>query len=437
MEVFGAYAFNKSHAAAYSVITYQTAYLKLYYEPELITAILNNRIAKMDEVKKYINYAKSKKILILSPDINESDVYFSVKNKKIRYGLCALKGVGELLCKKIIEERNKNGKFAGLEDLLTRCIDFGINRKMLESMIFSGAFDCFGKKRSELLAVYETALERINNDRKNKAGGQISIFDTILKDDSAISIVYPKLAEIDNFLKLKKEKEVIGIYLSGHPLDKFIDQMSGYTFNSSMIEESEDNKEGSFDIDEDGDVDNSNLELSYGIEDGTHVVCGGIISEIRRTITKSNKTMAIVTIEDLYGTFDCLFFPRIFDKVKAELVVDGFVTIEGKFSVRPGEKPVIYAENLSAWNTENTQNQNLKTFTKEQEPVQKLFLRFDLKNLDLKNSVFDILESYIGEVPVFVKSDKTLYSTKQTTLASEACLAELCLLLGKENVVLK
>ena len=437
MEVFGAYAFNKSHAAAYSVITYQTAYLKLYYEPELITAILNNRIAKMDEVKKYINYAKSKKILILSPDINESDVYFSVKNKKIRYGLCALKGVGELLCKKIIEERNKNGKFAGLEDLLTRCIDFGINRKMLESMIFSGAFDCFGKKRSELLAVYETALERINNDRKNKAGGQISIFDTILKDDSAISIVYPKLAEIDNFLKLKKEKEVIGIYLSGHPLDKFIDQMSGYTFNSSMIEESEDNKEGSFDIDEDGDVDNSNLELSYGIEDGTHVVCGGIISEIRRTITKSNKTMAIVTIEDLYGTFDCLFFPRIFDKVKAELVVDGFVTIEGKFSVRPGEKPVIYAENFSAWNTENTQNQNLKTFTKEQEPVQKLFLRFDLNNLDLKNSVFDILESYIGEVPVFIKSDKTLYSTKQTTLASEACLAELCLLLGKENVVLK
>ena len=434
METFAAYAFNKSHAAAYSMISYQTAYLKHYYEPEFLTAILNDRITKADEIKNYINYAKSKKIKILPPDINLSDVYFSVKNGEIRFGLTALKGVGEGVCQKVVEERQANGPFTSMEDMLQRCSDFGVNRKMLDSMIYAGAFDCFGRKRSELLAVYETALERVSNDRKNRAAGQISFFDEILKDDSTLAISYPTLPEIDNFNKLKKEKEVIGIYLSGHPLDKYIDQMQNYSFNSSMIQDGEEDEQMHGLEDDDEDIGPSVKD--YGIEDGAQITCGGIVSEVRRTITKSsNKAMAIVTVEDLYGTYDVLFFPKIYERVKNDLNQDSFVTIVGKFSARQGEKPVIYAEKLSLWN--NAEEVQQKPIGDQPKPIeQKIFLRFDLDS-NLKERVFEILDSYPGKVPVFVRSKSQMFSVKKSIDPKNACLAELEILLGKENVFLK
>lgn len=435
METFAQYAFNKSHAAAYSLITYQTAYLKRYYEPEFLTAILNDRITKADEIKNYINYAKSKKIKILPPDINLSDVYFSVKNGEIRFGLTALKGVGEAACQKLVEERKKNGQFTSMEDMLSRCCDFGINKKMLESMIYAGAFDCFGHHRSEFLAVYETALERVNNDRKSRAGGQMSFFDSILKEDNALAINYPNLPEIDNFQKLKKEKEVIGIYLSGHPLDKYIDQMKNYSFNSSMIQVEDDDEMMAVDDEETEDV--GPRVVDYGIADGTRITCGGIVSEIKKTITKTNQSMAIVTMEDLYGNFDVMFFPKMYERVKNDLVEDSFVTIEGKFSARPGERPIVMGERLSLWkNDEESARENEKSDIKTQKS-QKLFLRFDLENASLKNDVFDCLESYAGFVPVLVKSGSTLFDTHKLTSAKPGCIAELEALLGKENVVLK
>ena len=436
METFAQYAFNKSHAAAYSLVTYQTAYLKCHYEPEFITSILNNRITNADEIKNYINYAKSKKIEILPPDINLSECYFSVKNDKIRFGIAALKGVGEGLTKLVLEERDKNGPFVSMEDLLTRCTDFGVNKKMLESLILSGALDCFGHKRSELLAVYETALERAATDRKARAGGQMSLFDDVLKEDNALVITYPKLPELDNFTKLKREKETIGIYLSGHPLDKYIDNMKGYSFNSSMIQKDEEEEQQ---IDEEGNVvekDNS----SFDIADGTMVTCGGLVSAIKRTITKSNQPMAIVTMEDLYGTYDVMFFPKIYEKVRSSLTVDSFVTIEGKFSARPGQNPVIMAEKLMLWNNSSEQKveqQKVEQQKEIQETGKKMYLRFDLENNVLKESVFDCLDSYIGDAPVFVKSGGTMFATKKFTSAKNGCLAELEAILGKENIIVK
>ena len=439
METFAQYAFNKSHAAAYSMVTYQTAYIKCHYEPEFITSILNNRITNADEIKNYINYAKSKKIEILPPDVNLSDRYFSVKDGKIRFGIAALKGVGEGVTQLVIDEREKNGPFKSMEDMLVRCADFGVNKKMIESMILSGAFDCFGHHRSELLAVYEKTLERVANDRKSRVGGQMSLFDDILKEDTALSINYPSLPELDNFNKLKKEKETIGIYLSGHPLDKYIDNMSSYTFNSSMIQKEDGDEAEQVPYDE---YDNNEYSQKYDIEDGTYITCGGLVSAIKRTMTRSNQPMAIVTVEDLYGTYDVMFFPKIYERVKNSLNTDSFVTIEGKFSARVGQNPVIMAEKMFLWDNTTKQEQGaikqeFKTNQTETQQQQKMYLRFNLDDIDLKNSVFDILESYIGNVPVFVKSGNTMFNTKISTSAKNGCIAELEALLGKENIVVK
>lgn len=285
------------------------------------------------------------------------------------------------------------------------------------------------------MAVYETALERVNNDRKSRAGGQMSFFDSILKEDNALAINYPNLPEIDNFQKLKKEKEVIGIYLSGHPLDKYIDQMKNYSFNSSMIQVEDDDEMMAVDDEETEDV--GPRVVDYGIADGTRITCGGIVSEIKKTITKTNQSMAIVTMEDLYGNFDVMFFPKMYERVKNDLVEDSFVTIEGKFSARPGERPIVMGERLSLWkNDEESARENEKSDIKTQKS-QKLFLRFDLENASLKNDVFDCLESYAGFVPVLVKSGSTLFDTHKLTSAKPGCIAELEALLGKENVVLK
>lgn len=434
MEKFGSYAFNKSHAAAYSYVTYQTAWLKYYYEPEFLTAILNNRITKSDDLKKYLAYAKSVNIEILPPDVNESKTLFSVKGESIRFGLSAIKGIGGGICDQIISEREQNGKFTSLENFLSRTVDFNLNKRLIEGFISAGAFDCFGKKRSQLIAVYEKAMACAVKDAKSRVAGQFSMFGDLMSADDSIKIDYPNLDEFEHMEKLKKEKEVCGIYISGNPLDAYLSQMINYNFNSTMIQDGDDESTQTDDMEQN--------DFVSDIKDGMQVECGGIVSVVKRRMTKAgNKPMAIITIEDVYGEFDCMMFPKTYEKFAESLQADRIVHINGKVSVRVGEKPIILIENISYLDEKTavqTAKPDLKTAfvqeTKQEEKVKKVYLQFDITNQVLVNTLNEIVSGYPGKSPVLVQFNKKIYPLGYFVEPSNALVAEISRIIGRDNI---
>ncbi len=435
MEKFGSYAFNKSHAAAYSYVTYQTAYLKYYYRPEFLTATLNNRITKSDDLKKYLVYAKSEGIEILPPDINESKTLFSVKGESIRFGLSAIKGIGGAICDQIIAEREKNGKFKSLENFLSRTVEFGLNKRLIEGFIYSGAFDCFGKKRSQLISVYENAMACATKEAKSKISGQFSMFGGLMGEEESIKIDYPNIPEYDDMTKLKREKEICGIYISGSPLDKYIDKLSSYSFNSSMLAQDENVING------DGEEIESQEVLS-DIKDGMPVECGGIISNIHKIFTKqSNKPMAIITIEDVYGEFEAMMFNKLYEKEYETLAVDRIAHISGRVSVRVDEKPIILIEKIdyldeTASEEPEKVSKKLEIGESVEDKVKrvKVYLNFNLNNSELVEKVGALLRTYPGESQTFVQYERKLYDLKCNVEVCNSLKAELINLLGENNV---
>ena len=435
MEKFGSYAFNKSHAAAYSYVTYQTAWLKYYYEPEFLTAILNNRITKSDDLKKYLAYAKSVNIEIQPPDINESKTLFSVKGESIRFGLSAIKGIGGGICDQIIKEREDNGKFTSLENFLTRTVEFNLNKRLIEGFISAGAFDCFGKKRSQLIAVYEKAMACAVKDSKSKLAGQFSMFGDLMGSDDSIKIDYPNLNEFDHMEKLKKEKEVCGIYISGNPLDEYLPQMVNYNFNSMMIQEGDDDGMQT--------EDSEQSEFVSDLKDGMQIETGGIVAEVKKIMTKQgNKPMAIITIEDIYGDFDCMMFPKTYEKFGASLETDRIVHINGKVSIRVGEKPIILIESISYLDEHKAENavpaEQKKAFVSEEksedEPIKKVYMQFDISNQTLVNTLSEIISGYAGKSPVLVQYNKKIYPLGCFVEPSNAFVAEISRIIGQGNI---
>lgn len=389
MEKFGSYAFNKSHAAAYAHVTYQTAYLKTYYEPEFLTAVLNNRITNIDEIKNYVTYAKEEKIEILPPDINKSQTMFSCDSTgKIRFGLAALKGVGINVIDTIIEERNNNGEFKNIVDFVNRFDNNILNKRCMESLILSGAFDCFKVKRSQLMQVYATLLDRASFDRKNRASGQFSLFDTVLKTDVVNDITYPNIAEFDEQTRLKLEKEVVGVYISGHPLSNYTKKFTEYNLTADMLQTEED------DVEQVEEQDESDV-VYEGLTDGMEVTCGGIVVEVKKLLSKRDKKeMAFVKVEDLYGVIELMLFPQAYAKFKGKLVNDALVTIHGKLSIRSGEKPVVMVDNVIPWELNDNKKEEVKIAT--------LYLKYDVSNIALHDDIYKTLTNYPGESSVIV-----------------------------------
>ena len=395
MADFAKYAFNKSHAAAYSLVTYQTAYLKTYYEPEFLTAVINNRITNSDEIKNYVTYAKEEKIEVLPPDINKSGTFFTVKDNKIRFGLAALKNVGVNVVDQIIAERDANGDFKDLNDFINRLDTSLLNKRCVESMILSGAFDCFGAKRSQMMRVYPQIIEKAVSDRKHQATGQFSLFGDILKEDKTNIVEMPNIPEYDDQTKLKLEKEVVGIYISGHPLGNYVDMMKTFNFNGGMLVEAESADEMS---------DEEEKENKYdGLTDNMDVVCGGVITEMKKLYSKRDGSeMAIIKVEDLYGSFDAMLFSKIFAKNKDLLQVDNIVKIKGKLSIN--EKGVcVRVEDISKVENKIVISENSEP---EKKVIPKLYLMYDLTDEKLSKEIYSLLKSYPGESPVVVKCSK-------------------------------
>ncbi len=425
MKSFAEYAFNKSHAAAYSLITYQTAYLKCYYEPEFITAVLNNRISNSDEIKNYVTYAKEEGIEVIPPDINQSFTMFSVIDKKIRFGLAALKGVGVSVIDTIVHEREQNGEFTSFENFVNRFDGAVLNKRTLESLILSGAFDSLGVYRSQLMRVYPNLIDRANTDRKTKASGQFSMFDTLLKDDEINQVIYPNIPEFDNQTKLKLEKEVVGVYISGHPLSNYKHTFSSFSLTSDMILQQE---ESEF------QTEDEEQEIDYGVTDGQEVSCGGLIVEVRKLYTKKdNKEMAFVKVEDLYGTLEVMFYSTAYAKFKSLLEADKLIKISGKISIRDGEKPNVIAQKAELWVTENA------TQAAEEEKPKTLYLKYDLTNDKLSGEIKKVLSAYPGNASVVVKCTTQNKPFKLPVLINpnSFVMNELHAYLADENIVLK
>ncbi len=422
MEKFGSYAFNKAHAAAYAHVTYHTAYLKLYYIKEFYAAIINNRITKSDEVKKYVEFARRHNIEVLPPNVNKSEAFFTVEGDNLRFGLGGLKNVGVALVEEIVKERKKNGDFTDLSNFLSRMGSQAHNKRFLESMIWSGAFDCFGVPRSWLHEVYDAVVERVAADRKNQVQGQLTLFDAILQNDEKLNKVeYPNIPEYTNSKKLQLEKDVVGVYISGHPLEPFRAELDAFGFNSSMLEGEEIKNE----FDEVAEV------IYTDVKDGQSIKCGGIITEVKKLSTKTNKDMAILTVEDLFGVFDVMVFSSMYEKHRDKFLENNIVNIKGKISIRENEKPIVLLEDINNWDTSTLQEQ-------KNVPTKKLYLKFDFTNEILKSQIRKILQSYSGDIEVKVRCACTngAYIMEEKVDGSQALLNELLGLLDENCIKL-
>ncbi|MBE7082598.1 MAG: DNA polymerase III subunit alpha, partial [Clostridiales bacterium] len=440
MEAFASYAFNKSHAAAYSFLTFQTAYLKCFHEVELLTAVINNRITNADEIKHYITYAKTEKYEILPPHINKSGTYFQVENGGIRYGLSGMKGVGIGVIDLIVAEREKNGEYKSLQDFITRSEQQVLNKKCLESLILGGAFDCFGYARSALCAIYDTMIDKVNHDRKSKASGQFSLFDAFggAEEESALmafdEVKIPDIKEFNKNAKLKFEKDVLGIYLSGHPLDDYMDNFKDYNITSDMLVAETSEEENLDNAGEDGEQE---VVYNSGITDGMFVTCGGIVQEIKKVYTKAgNKEMAILQLEDLYGNFEAMLFPAIYDRYKDRLQDDVMITIKGRLSIRDGEQPIVTVDKILFWEDLQTDQEEVEDKPKSNKTV---YIKFDTTNKAVYNKVMLILSMYSGDTPVVCKCTGTnkAFKINKTVNPNNLLINELIGVLDDQSVVVK
>ena len=334
---FASYAFNKSHAAAYAVVAYQTAWLKCYYPVEFMAALLNSFLGNTEKIAQYVSEAKKMNIEVLPPDINESESRFSVKNNKIRFGLTAIKNVGDNAVNSIIDERNKKGRFASFADFCRRVGGLDVNKRCVESLIKSGVFDSMQIKRSVLMSVYEKMMDSVEQIRKRNMEGQMSIFDMTQSIEQRIEIEesYPDIKEFPKKMLLAMEKEMLGLYVSGHPLDDYRELIESLaTIKSVDLSASK--------VNEDESVQDYNSQTA--VDDGMHVTIAGIVSDKKVKTTKTNKVMAFINIEDLWGNIEVIIFPSTLSKYSSILYEDNIVVIKGRLSIKEEEQPKIICE---------------------------------------------------------------------------------------------
>ena len=313
---FAKYAFNKSHAAAYAVVAYQTAWLRCHYPMEFMAALLTSVITNPKKITEYINTCRSMGIGILQPDINEGESGFSVSGNAIRYGLSAIKSLGKNVIDVMIEEREAHGKYRNLKDFMERLTSKEINKRTIENLIKAGALDSLGATRRQMMMVYAYVLDEVTREKKENITGQMSLFDFFSEEEKKeYEIQYPDVGEFEQSQKLAFEKEVLGIYVSGHPLQDYM----------ASMEKQITAKTTDFEPDEE-----SGLAV---VRDGRNYIVGGLISNVTVKLTKTNQNMAFVTLEDLYGTVEVILFPRDYQKYRDLLVMDTAVYVKGRASV--------------------------------------------------------------------------------------------------------
>ncbi len=328
MMTFAQYAFNKSHAACYAYVSFQTAYLKYYYPVEFMAALMTSVIDNISKVSQYIMICRQMGIQILPPDINESEGVFSVSDGAIRYGLNAIKSLGRPVIEALTTEREEHGKFTDLKDFTKRLSGREVNKRTLENLIKAGACDSFGLNRRQMMYIYSDIMDDVAQEKKSSVSGQMSLFDMMEPEDAAAEISVPNVEEYPQNELLSMEKEVLGVYVSGHPLNEFQDL---WTKNIT-------NQASDFELDEETN--------EPKVKDKEQVVIGGIISQITTKLTKSGQQMAFISIEDLVGTVEVLLFPKSYAKVRDCIVQDRPVFVLGRASVEADANAKLIGDKL-------------------------------------------------------------------------------------------
>ena len=414
---FAKYAFNKSHAAAYAVIAYQTAWLKYYYPTEFMAALLTSVLDNTSKVAQYIQECRRMNIELLPPDVNESYDGFTVSNNCIRFGLVAVKNVGRAFIKNLIKERDENGKFKSFRDFYERMSSKDLNKRAIESLVKSGAFDCFGIYRSKLLAYYDIIINAVDDEKKRNIEGQISLFNIGQEDkkDEIDEDIMPDIQEFSIREILTMEKETMGIYLSGHPLDQYkelIDRNADVTTMDLL----------SFADETVSDL--KNVSGRKLLSDGSVVSLGGMIVNKKLKTTKNNSMMAFITLEDLYGTIEVIVFPKVLERYSRIFAEDNIVIIKGRVSIREEEEPKLICEEA-------------RTITAA-EKGEKLYIKIEKEGNGVLRKIKPVLKFFSGSVPVYVLYEDTgrltVAPVELWVTVSDILINELKEIAGSENV---
>ena len=404
---FASYAFNKSHAAAYAVVAYQTAWLKNKYPTEFFAALLTSFIESSTKVAKYIEVVKRLGITILPPSINKSGRTFSVDNGRIRFGLAAVKNVGGAVVDEIEDERRKNGEFTGFTDFCDRMAQRKINKRVVENLIKSGAFDELGLKRSVLINVYESVLDDAVSKTKRVMPGQIDMFGNM----EEISVGTDNFIDIDEFPKsdiLAMEKETIGMYVSGHPLDSCAEAVRA--MSTCSVNEICENENHRFNI-------------------GDQVTVSGIITKLRNQLTKRGEIMRYIELEDLTGSIEVIVFPSQVKRFDELTYPDNIVTISGNLDISDDAPPKLRLENIRPLDT-----------AAQRRSRSRLYIRFDSRDIETMARVKDILRDANGDTEVVIRFEDTKQMVKAPASMmvnkNDKRIDSLIALLGEDNVKL-
>ena len=414
---FANYAFNKSHAAAYAFVTYQTAYLKTFYPVEYMASLISS-IDDLDKINHYIANCKEMGIDRLPPDVNKSEDTFTVENNSIRFGLSAVKNVGRAMILNLVNERKNNGEFKTFSDFIDRMAGRDMNKRALEGLISCGAFDSMGVKRSQLLAVYEKALDGTAKAARENVAGQMSLFDTI---EEQSEMQFPNIDELDKKTMLKMEKQSTGLYFSGHPMEEYTDKIKKLTkYNISDVLTS-------VHKDEDGNY----HAVEGGLQDGDMmIICAAIASRKNKT-TRSNAQMAFLNVEDVYGSVECIVFPKVLNEFSPLLQEDNLVAIACRLSIREDEAPKILMQSVQLLD---------EALMAKKEP-KRLYIQLETRNDENLKNVEKYLSPYQGdmEVRLFFKDTRKMSSVPRRLWfnGTENAIYDLKNIFGEDNVKIK
>jgi len=415
MAEFAKYAFNKSHAACYAVVAYRTAYLKAYYPAEFMASMLNSFLGNLDKVPEYIDECKRLGIEILKPDINRSYTKFTVEDGKIRFGLGSVKNVGLQPVENIIKDREANGPFISFTDFCERMSGESVNKKCIESLIKAGTFAEFPETRATLLASFETIIDTIQSYNKKGMSGQVSMFDLGGEEDNNLNEIkynFSEQPELNERELLSMEKEMLGIYISGHPLEKIREQIVATT-NISSIQ--------MYEIDNQNSEENNEIQTKF--VDGQDVKIAGVISSVKKKYTKNNKIMVFLTIEDLYGPAEIIVFEPTYLKSQDILVEENIVMIDGRLSIREDDATKIVAKEIKNFGEAKPKMLTLNITNATEE--QKSKLRGAIKYFNGEQNNISVAIK-IGED---LKSCGAIYLTDEILKVFEE-------IIGKENCVI-
>lgn len=387
MTAFASYAFNKAHAACYAVVAVQTGWLKYYYPAEFMAAMMNSVVGNAAKVAAYIQYCRKKDIPVLPPHVNFSDRKFTVETNKegvkcVRMGMSGVKNVGNSAVDAIVQERKLSGPYRDVFEFCRRIDSEAVNKRAVESLIMAGCFDHMGATRLQCMRVFDQALEANSAKRRQNVVGQISLFDMGQPTaDLAIEDTYPDVGEYPYKQLLSMEKEMTGVYVSGHPLDEYRKELEALEINTAWVAELKERPDAGID------------------EDGRQVVMGGILTALRPKATKKGAMMGFITLEDLTGQIECLLFPRIFERYSKLLELDMPVLLTGHLSVREEEDTKLLVDVVEPLVQLPPPEEPMSDIERAKRSPVKLYLRMQRSQMD---EVKEVLQRQPGKVPVYM-----------------------------------